>query len=131
MRNQRRAWRGITRKQLWERIAALPQPHLKCAIDALTMIWNSVKWPLELPKTDPKFTFSMTPTFFRNWHQVKLALLKSISTGTFIDTQFYAFNAIDNDLLLDLRPLFTSSIVIEEWGAAIVMREWEGSSKFI
>ena len=61
---------------------------------------------------------------------MKLALLKSIPTGTFIDVQFYAYNAISGDLPLDLKPVFTSSIVIEEWAAAITTRELKGSSPF-
>lgn len=61
-----------------------------------------------------------------NPRRVELALLKSISTGIFIDLQFYAYNAISNDRPLDPKPLFTSSTVIEEWGSAIVTREFEG-----
>lgn len=118
---------SITRKQLREKIAALPQSRLARAMDALNMIWNGVKGPLEPAKVDPKPTFPVTPSLFPNWRRVKLALLKSISTGIFIDVQFYAYNAI-GDLPLDLKPLFTSSIVVEEWGATIATREWEGSS---
>ena len=107
---------SITRKQLREKIAALPPPQLARAMDVLGAVWNGVKGPLGPPRAEPKFTFSVTPFPFPNWHRVKLALLKSIHTGTFIDIQFYAYNAVRNNVPLDPRPLFTSSIVIEEWG---------------
>ncbi|KAF9650003.1 hypothetical protein BDM02DRAFT_1689338 [Thelephora ganbajun] len=110
---------SATRKQLRNKIASLSQPQVKRAKNALAMIWNCVKRPLEPPATVYKFTFSVTPTLFPNWQRVKLALLKSISTGIFIDIQFYAYNKMGNDLPLDPKPLFTSSIVIEEWGPAI------------
>ena len=113
---------SVTKKQLREKIAALPQPGLARAMDALTLIWNGVKEPLEPPTKGPKFTFPAAPTIFPNWHRVKLALLKSIYTGAFIDVQFCAYNAISSDLPSDPRPLFASSIVIEEWSPAITMR---------
>lgn len=114
---------SATRKRLREKIAALPQPRLARAMDALAAIWSGMKGPLELPAGKPGFTFSVTPTLFPNWHRVKLALLKSIPTGTFIDVQFYAYSAICNDLPLYPKPFFTSSIVIEGWGAAIATRK--------
>jgi len=114
---------SVTRKQLREKIAALSQPQVRRAADALAMIWNCVNGPLESHTTEPKFTFSITPTLFPNWHRVKLALLKSIPTGAFIDVQFHAYNKISNDLPLEPRPLFTSSIVIEEWGPTITTRK--------
>jgi len=114
---------SITRKQLREKIAASPQPRLARATETLTMILDGVKGPLEPPPTEPKFTFSVTPPILPNWHRMKLALLKSIPTGCFIDVQLYAYNAIANDLPLDPRPLFTSSIMIEEWGPAITTRK--------
>jgi len=114
---------SVTRKQLQDKIATLSQSQLARATDALAMIWNGVKEPLELPTTELGFTFLMLSIIFPNWHRVKLALLKSIPTGTFIDVQFYAFNAISNDLPLGPRPLFTSSIVIEEWAPAITTRK--------
>lgn len=119
---------SITRKRLLEKIAALPQSRLAPAIDVLAMIWMGVKRPLGPPATESKSTHSMSPAAPPNWHRVKLALLKSISTGTFIDVRFYAHNAIGNDLTLDPRPLFTSSIVIEEWGPALMTRKCGGSS---
>ena len=81
---------SITRKQLREKIASLPQPRLARAADVLAMIVDDAKGPLLPPPTEPKFTFSVTPPIFPNWHRVKPALLKSIPTGTFIDVQFYA-----------------------------------------
>jgi hypothetical protein len=120
---------SVTRKTLRDKIAALPQSQLERAKDVLVMIWNGVNGPLESPTTEPKLSFTVTSTLFPNWHRVKLALLKSIRTGTFIDVQFYAFNKIRDDLPLDPRPLFTSSIVIEEWGPAITTREWEVTSQ--
>ena len=115
---------SITRKQLREKIAALPPPQLARAMDVLGAVWNGVKGPLEPLKAESKSTFSVTPLLPPNWHRVKLALLKSIHTGTFIDVQFYAYNVVHNNVLLDPRPLFTSSIVIEEWGTAIATRKW-------
>ena len=112
---------GTTRTQLREKIAALPQSQLARAIDALAMIWNGMGKPLDSPTTGPKPT--VASAIFPNWHRVKLALLKSISTGTLLDVQFYAYNAIYNDLPLNPRPLFTSSIVIEEWKTAIAPRK--------
>jgi len=118
---------SITRKQLREKIAALPQPRVTRATDALVMIMDGVKGLLKPPPMEPKLTFSMTSSTFPNWHRVKLAILKSITAGCFIDVQFYAYNAIADDLPLDPRPLFTSSIIIEDWGPAITTREWEAS----
>ena len=117
-----------TRKQLREKIATLSQSQLPRATDALAMIWNGVKGPLDLPTPEPKPPFFVKPLYL-NWHRVKLALLKSILTGTFIDVQFFAYNTIDDNLPVDPRPLYTSSIVIERWGAAITTRKLE-SSKF-
>jgi len=114
---------SITRKQLREKIAALPQPRLARATDVFAMIFHGVKGSLVPPPTVPKLSLSMTHPVFPNWHRVKLALLKSIPTGTFIDVQFYAYNAIGNGLPLDPKPLFTSSIMIEEWGPVITTRK--------
>ena len=118
---------GTVRKQLQEKIAALTQSRLPRAADALAMIWTGVLGPLDLPTPEPKVTFSTKFTIFSNWHRVKLALLKSISTSTFIDVQFFSCNALSNDLPVDPRPLYTSSIVIEKWGAAITTRKSESS----
>ena len=98
------------------------------------MIWDGVTGPTDLPAPGPRSTFSPRPfvlnwhraqlaLLFPNWPRVKLALLKSIPTGTFIDVQFYAYNTISNSLPLDPKPLFTSSIVIEEWAPAITTRK--------
>ena len=125
---------SITRRQLREKIASLSQSQLARASDTLAMIWDSVIGLADGSATGPKPPSSAKPTFFRKWHRViipqsskgervKLALLKSIATGTFIDVQFYAYNAICNDLPTDLKPLFTSSIVIESWAPAITTRE--------
>jgi len=113
---------SITRKQLREKIAALPQPRMARAADALTMILDGVRGSREPPPTEPKFTLSVTPPILPNWQRMKLALLKSIPTGCFIDVQLYAYNAIANGLPLDPKPLFTSSIMIEEWGPALTTR---------
>ncbi|KAF9650002.1 hypothetical protein BDM02DRAFT_3112802 [Thelephora ganbajun] len=113
---------SITRKQLWDKIAVLPQSRLARATDALAMIWSGMTRSLKSllpPKMEPKSTVSAKHTLFPNWHRVKLALFKSIFTGTFIDVQFYAYNTISNGLPLDPKALFTSSIVIEQWGPAI------------
>lgn len=112
---------SITRKHLQVKIAALSQPRLTRAVDTLAMVWNGVKEPLE-PLIIPKFSFDATP-ILPNWHRVKFALLKSILTGTFVDVQFYAYNAIGNKLPLDPKPLYASSIAIEEWSAAITTRK--------
>ena len=122
---------GATRKRLRNRISSLPQSQMGRATDALVMIWNRAKEPLEPPTTQSGFNLSATPILFPNWHRVKVAFLKSITTGVFIDVQFYAYNKIFDDIPLDPKPLFTSSIVIEEWGPAITTRELEGSSNFV
>ena len=110
-----------TRKQLREKVTSLSQPQLERARGALSMIWNGVIGPLDppVPQLEPgpykKCTLS---------HRVQFALLRSISTGIFIDAQFYAYNAVHNDLPVDLKPLFASSIaIVEEWAAAIATRE--------
>ena len=120
------------RKQLREKIAALSQSQLPRATDALAMIWNGMMRPLDLPTPEPKPPSLVKPALLLNWRwdRVTLALLKSIPTGTFIDVQFFAYNAICDDLPVDPRPLYTSSIVIERWGAAITTRKWESLSKF-
>jgi hypothetical protein len=104
---------GETRKRLREKIASLSQPQVRRAADALTMIWTSANGPLKPP---PKF--ESTPvvvfTFSQTWNRMKLALLKSITIGIFIDVQFYAFNKICNGLPFDPKPLFISSMMIEE-----------------
>ena len=122
--------KSVTRKALRDKIAALPQSQLARSKDVLAMIWDGIKGSLERSIKEPKLSFTVTSTLFPNWHRVKLALLKSILTGTFIDIQFYAFNGIRNDSPMDPRPLFTSSIVIEEWGPAIATRKWEVPSQF-
>ena len=112
-----------TRKRLQEKIAGLSQPQLARAMDTLALIWSGMIGPSETPMTRPALRFPVSPTTFPNWHRVERALLKSIPTGTFIDAHFYAYNAISNDLPVDPRPLFTSSLVIEEWGPAITTRK--------
>lgn len=114
---------SITKKRLREKITSLPRSRLPPATDVLTMIWNGVKGPLESFPAGTTQTFPVTPTHFPNWDRVKLALLRSIRTGTFTDVQFYAYSSIGNNLPLNPRPFFTSSIVIEEWGAAITTRK--------
>jgi len=122
---------SITRKQLREKIASLPQPRLARAVDALAMILVSMKKSQVPPLAKPKVTSYVTSPVLPNWHRVKLALLKSIPTGCFIDVQFYAYNAFSGDLPLDPRPLFTSSITIEEWGPAITTRMSEDASQLV
>ena len=113
---------SLIRKQLRDKLAALSQSQLPRATDALAMIWSGMTGPLDLLAPEPKSSFSAKHTRFPNWHRVKLALLKSIPTGTFVDVQFYAYNTICDNLPVDPRPLFTSSIVIEKWRAAITTR---------
>ena len=121
---------GITQKQLQDKLATLSQSQLMRATDALAMIWSGVIGPLDQLAPEPKFVSPAAPILLPNWRRVRLALLKSISTGAFIDVQFYAYNAIGNNVPLDPRPLFTSSIVIEEWAPAITTRKWDSSSSF-
>jgi len=121
---------GIIQKQLQDKLATLSQSQLMRATDALAMIWSGVTGQLDQLAPEPKPAFPVAPILLPNWHRVRLALLRSISTGAFIDVQFYAYNAIGNDVPLDPRPLFTSSIVIEEWAPAITTRKWHGSSRF-
>lgn len=119
-----------TRKQLRDKVASLSQSQSARATDALVMICNRLVGPLDQALPDPRPTFSPKVAPSPNWHRVQLALLKSIPTGTFIDVQFYAYNAIRDGLPLDLKPLFTSSIAIEEWAAAITTRELFYASHF-
>lgn len=114
----------VTRKNLRDKIAALTQPQLMRATDALAMIWDGMQGPLGPPPAiEPELVPSVVPIILPNWYRVKLALLKSISTGVFIDIQFHASNKIGDDLPLDPKPLFASSIVIEEWGLEITTRK--------
>ena len=95
------------------------------------MIWNGIVGPLDVLALEPKPSSSSKPTHILNWDRVKLALLKSISTGAFIDVQIFAHNGIGNGLPVDPRPLYTSSIVIQEWGAAITTRESRSRSESV
>ena len=106
-----------------EKMKILSPSRLARATDVLSMIWNGAIGPLDPLAPGLRPSFSVDAPLSLNWSRVKLALLKSISTGTFIDIQFYAYNAINNDIPLDPKPLFASSIVIEEWGPAIMTRE--------
>ena len=119
-----------TRRQLRDRIALLSQSQLARATDALTMIWSRVIGPLDSPMPEVKregfillSKWNKIYPIVSSWDRVKLALLKSISTGTFIDVQFYAYNAVQNGAPSDPKPLFISSIVIQKWVPAITTRE--------
>jgi hypothetical protein len=120
-----------TMTYLLEKIASLSQSQLAGAADALAMVWNDLTGPLNIPALDTKPASFTKPTIFQNRYGVKLALLKSIRTGTFVDVQFYAYNSIDRDSPVDLKPLFVSSIVIEEWRSAITTRKVYGFSQFV
>ena len=120
---------SVVKKRLLEKVAALTQSRLPRVADVLAMIWNGVVEPPDLPTPEPKSTPFTKTTLFSNWHRVRLALLKSIPTGTFIDVQLFAYNALSHDLPVDLRPLYISSIVIERWGTAITTGKSESSSK--
>lgn len=113
-----------TMERLLNKIAALSQSQLARATDVLAMIWDGAAKPSDLPALEIKSTPSTEVNILPpNWHRVRLALLKSISTGTFLDVQLYAYNAIHNNLPVDPKPLFASSIVVEEWGPAIMTRK--------
>jgi len=120
---------SVTPEQLRDKLATLSQSQLIRATDALAMIWNGVIGPLNPLAPEPKFASSTVPVL-PNWQRMRLALLKSISMGAFIDVQLYAYNTISNDLPSDPRPLFTSSIVIAMWAPTIATRKWDGSSRF-
>lgn len=126
-----------TRRLLREKIAALSQPQLARATDVLAMIWDFVVAPPEPSKpvstklTPPLIWHWVIYPLSSNWNRVKLALLKSIPTGTFIDVRFYAYDVIRDNLPVDPKPLFTSSIVISEWESAIMKRESKGYFQFI
>ena len=120
---------STTRKELREKTAALSSSQLTHATDTLAMISNGAVGLLDVPALEPKPSPFPKPLPFLNWHRVKLALLRSIPTGTFIDVQFFAYNAIGNGLPADPRPLYTSSIVIQEWAAAITTRKSESCSQ--
>ena len=95
------------------------------------MIWSGILEQLDLSLPKPASTLPASSSLFPNWNRVKLAILKLISTGTFIDIQYYAYTAICNNFPLDPKPLFTSSIVIEEWESAISTRKLYGLSCLI
>ena len=117
-----------TMSQLLDKIASMSQQQLVRATDALSMILSDATRPLDSLASEQNINLSATSTLVAR--RVELALLKSISTGTFIDVQFYAYNAISDGSPLEPKPLFTSSIVIEEWGPAIATRKFEGFFQF-
>ena len=128
---------GDTRIQLQKKVAALSQSQLARAKGVLAMISDGLTGSLDLPMLEPKYT-SPKSTRFPNlqrviycqsskWQRMQLALLKSIRTGAFADAQYYAYSALGDGKLLDLRPVFTSSIMIEEWALAITTRGLKGS----
>lgn len=131
---------SLTRRELREKIAGLSQSQLARATDALSMIWDGVVGMLDLPRPESnKLTPStnLTQPLIWNWviyplssnlNRTKLALLKSIPTGTFADVQFYAYNSIHGNLPVDLKPLFISSIIIEEWQPVIMKRQLNSCS---
>lgn len=121
--------KSTIRKQFREKIAALSQSQLPRATDALALILNGMVGPLDLPTLEPNLPGFTKPAPFVNWYRVKLAFLRSIPTGTFIDVQFFAYNTVGNNLPVDPRPLYASSIAIERWGVSITTRKSE-SSKF-
>ena len=122
---------SATRKELRKKIAGLSRSQFTRVADTLVMIWNGMVGPLDVPALEPKPSSFPKPTSSLNWDRVKLALLKSISAGAFIDVQFFVHNAISNGLPVDPRPLYTSSIVIQEWGAAITIRESRSRSESV
>ena len=118
-----------TRKQLRDKIASLSQSQGKRAADALALIWNCTAGPLApfaIPTTASGFALSTTDDPFPNWQNMKLAFLKAIATGVFIDVQFYAYDKICDGSPVDPKPLHASSIVIEGWAPAIMTCELEG-----
>ena len=121
---------STTRKELQEKISTLPQLRLARASDALAMIWNGIMGPLDVPTLEPKLSTLPGPLPFLNWYRVKLALLRSISTGIFIDVQFLAYNAISNGLPVGLKPLYTSTIAIQRWSAEITTRKSRSLYKY-
>lgn len=121
---------GNTMSQLQDKITSLSRSELARATDALSMIWDGIAGLSNPPVPTQTCTVSHSFISLQNWQRVKSALYKSIRTGTFLDAQFYAYNAFGNDLLQDLKPLFTSSIVIERWGSAITTRTSERSFQF-
>ena len=116
---------SITMRQLQEKIASLSKSELERATDALAMIWDGLTGLQKPPVPKQMFTSPGNFTPLPNWHRVKLALHKSILTGTFVDVQLYAYNAFSSNLPQDPTPLFTSSIVIEEWASSITTRTSE------
>jgi hypothetical protein len=114
---------GDTTRQLQHKIASLSQSELAQYKDTLVLIWTCAAGPLDLPAWKPTTKLSTNLAALPNWLRVELALLKSIYTGIFIDIQFYAYNVVHRNFPLDPKPLFTSSIVIEEWGHVIITRK--------
>lgn len=131
-----------TRRQLREKMTNLPQSQLARATDALAMIWDSVTGLVDLPALEPSkpaTSMKLTPPLIwhwviyplsSNWNRVQVALLKSITTGTFVDVRFYAYSAIRDGSPADPKPLFTSSVFIGEWEPAITARKLKRSSRF-
>lgn len=118
-----------TMRRLLDKVASLSQPQLVRATDALSMIWSGAAMPLHSPAQESNSNLATNSAQVANLHRAEFALLKSISTGTFIDVQLYAYNAISDDLPLDPKPLFTSSIVIGELGSAIATRKLKRGSQ--
>lgn len=116
---------SATRKRFRNKVTSLAQPQLGGATDTLAMILNCMGGPLESAGAPSGFTSSALPAVLPNWHRLKFAFLKSITTGVFIDIQLHAYNEVSNSLLSDLKPLFSSSIVIKGWGPIIAARRLE------
>lgn len=94
----------------------IPAPEPTKPVVKLTapLIWHWVIYPLS-----------------SNSNRVKLALLKSISTGTFVDIRFYAYTAVRDGVPVNPKPLFASSAVIGEWEPAMMAGTLRCSSRFI
>ena len=55
--------------QLLDMIASLSQSQFGLAMDAISMIWNCLTGPLNLPKLEPKSTPPVGFTLSPNWHR--------------------------------------------------------------
>jgi hypothetical protein len=84
-------------------------PHAKHVISTLYELMESDEPVEEIPI--PVATPSIQQTHSVNWPGLKKALTSSLTSGTFLDSQFYAIESRSSTGLPKIRPIYFSSMV--------------------
>ena len=84
-------------------------PHAKHVISALYELMESDEPVEEIPLPVP--TSSNQQASSRNWAGLKKALTSSLTSGTFLDSQFYAVESRSSTGLPKIRPMYFCSMV--------------------